>query len=253
MTSPPLDQLVAEIGEAILAGLRPQPKAAPVSASEIARLIDHTLLRPNATAAEVRQLCAEAREHGFFSVCVNPSRAAQCAAELRGCPVLVCTVAGFPLGATTTEAKLAEAEASLRVGAAEIDMVLNIGALKDGAYARAGADIAALARLCRGTDALLKVIIETCLLTDEEKEVACRLAVDAGAHFVKTSTGFSHGGATAADVSLMRRVVGPGTGVKASGGIRTLEDLLVMRKAGASRIGASASVAIVAAAGGCRG
>lgn len=253
MTSSHLDQIVAEIGDAILAGLRPQPAPVPVSRREIARLIDHTLLRPEATAADVRRLCGEAREHGFYSVCVNPVRAALCTAELRGSQVAVCTVAGFPLGASATEAKLAEAEAALRVGAAEVDMVLDIGALKDGNHARVRADIAALARLCRGAGALLKVIIEACLLTGEEKEAACRIAADAGAHFVKTSTGFSTGGATVADIRLMRRVVGSQVGVKASGGIRTLDDLLAMKAAGASRIGASASVAIVAAAGEAHG
>lgn len=252
MTLPQFNQLVAEIGDAILAGLRPQPASAPVSRREIAQMIDHTLLRPEATAADVRRLCAEARDHGFFSVCVNPVRAALCAAELRGSPVVVCTVAGFPLGASATETKLAEAEIGLRVGAAEIDMVLDIGALKDGNHARVRSDIAALARLCHGAGARLKVIIECCLLTDEEKETACRIAVDAGAHFVKTSTGFGAGGAAVADVRLMRRVVGPQIGVKASGGIRTLDDLLAMKAAGASRIGTSAGVAIAVAAGGAR-
>jgi deoxyribose-phosphate aldolase len=254
-----IDQLAAEIAEALLQELRPRPVEAPsapvpaLGPRDIARLIDHTLLRPDASAADVRRLCAEAREYGFYSVCVNPVRAALCAAELRGSPVRVCSVAGFPLGASPVGALLAEAEAALRAGASEIDMVLNVGEFKDGAYARAAAGPAALARLCRDAGALLKVILETCLLTDGEKETACRLAVDAGAHFVKTSTGFGKGGATVADVALMRRAVGPHIGVKASGGIRTLQDLLAMKEAGASRIGASASVAIVQAAGGRRG
>jgi deoxyribose-phosphate aldolase len=210
-------------------------------------MIDHTLLRPEATAAEVRRLCAEAREHEFFSVCVNPYRAALCAAELAGSGLEVCTVAGFPLGASPVGAKLADTETALRAGATEIDMVLNVGALKDGASARVRSEISALAGMCHAAGARLKVILETCLLTDEEKVLACRLAVDAGADFVKTSTGFNRAGATAADIALMRRTVGPAIGVKAAGGIRTLDDLLTMTAAGASRIGASASVAIVEA------
>lgn len=243
-----LDTLVAEIGEAILRELRPLSAPVSINRREVAQLIDHTLLRPEATAAEVRRLCSEAREHGFFSVCVNPSRSALCASELAGTEVAVCAVAGFPLGASTTRSKLIETEAALRSGATEIDMVLDVGALKDGATTLVRSEIAALARLCHGAGALLKVILETCLLTDEEKVQACRLAVEAEADFVKTSTGFSRGGATAADVALMRRAVGPWIGVKASGGIRTLDDLLAMRAAGASRIGASASVAIVQSA-----
>jgi deoxyribose-phosphate aldolase len=164
--------------------------------------------------------------------------------------VAVCTVAGFPLGASATETKLAEAGTALRLGATEVDMVVNVGALKDGEYDRVRAEIAALAAICHGSGALLKVILETCLLTDEEKAAGCRLSVEAGADFVKTSTGFSTGGATAADVALMRATVGPDVGVKASGGIRTLDDLRAMVEAGASRIGASASVAIVQAIAG---
>ncbi len=251
-----MDKIVAEIGETILGELCPRmaapvvETAPPLSRRQVAQLIDHTLLRPGATAAEVRSLCAEAREHGFFSVCVNPARTGLCVAELQGSEVVVCTVAGFPLGASATETKLAEAETALRLGATEVDMVVNVGALKDGEYERVRAEIAALAAICHGSGALLKVILETCLLTDEEKATGCRLSVEAGADFVKTSTGFSTGGATAADVALMRATVGPDVGVKASGGIRTLDDLEAMVAAGASRIGASASVAIVQAIAG---
>jgi deoxyribose-phosphate aldolase len=251
-----LDKIVAEIGEAILGELCPRAAAPVVEAApalsrrQVAQLIDHTLLRPGATAAEFRRLCAEAREHGFFSVCVNPARVGLCVAELQGTRVAVCTVTGFPLGASAAETKLAEAETALRLGATEVDMVVNVGALKDGENARVRAEITALATLCHGAGALLKVILETCLLTDEEKALGCRLSVEAGADFVKTSTGFSTGGATAADVALMRATVGPGVGVKASGGIRTIHDLKAMVAAGASRIGASASVAIVQAVAG---
>lgn len=246
-----LDTLVAEIGESILRDLRPAAVRKPRTAldrKQVARLIDHTLLRPAATAEEVSRLCREAREHRFFSVCVNPGRVAQCVAELAGSGVVVCTVAGFPLGATTADAKLAETATALKLGATEIDMVINVGALKDGETGRVRAEIASLARMCHEAGALLKVILETCLLMDEEKALGCRLAVEAGADFVKTSTGFSTGGATAADIALMRRTVGPKVGVKASGGIRTLDDLLAMVEAGATRIGASASVAMVEAA-----
>jgi len=251
-----LDKIVAEIGETILGELCPRmaapvvEAAPPLNRRQVAQLIDHTLLRPGAAAVEIRRLCSEAREHGFYSVCVNPARVGLCVGELQGSGVVVCTVAGFPLGASATETKLAEAETALRLGATEVDMVVNVGALKDGEYERVRAEIAALAAICHGSGALLKVILETCLLTDEEKATGCRLSVEAGADFVKTSTGFSTGGATAADVALMRATVGPDVGVKASGGIRTLDDLRAMVEAGASRIGASASVAMVQAIAG---
>ncbi len=243
-----LEQLVAEIGDAILNDLRPPAPVSALTRREVARLIDHTLLRPDATAADVHRLCAEAREYEFCTVCVNPVRVAQCVAELRGSGVKVCAVAGFPLGASTVAAQLAEAGTVLRAGAREIDMVIDVGAVKDGAHERAEAGIKAMARLCHGAGALLKVILETCLLTDEEKVLGCRLAAGAGADFVKTSTGFGTAGATVADVALMRRTVGPAMGVKAAGGIRTLRDLEAMAAAGATRIGASASVAIMEAA-----
>lgn len=217
--------------------------------SDLARIIDHTLLKPDAVIAEVEKLCAEARQHSFASVCVNPYWVTAAAGLLANSPVKVCTVVGFPLGANRTEVKLAEAQLALQQGAHELDMVLNIGALKSGIEQAVANDIRALADAAHASQAILKVILETCLLTDSEKELACRIAVDSGADFVKTSTGFSKSGATAEDIALMRRTVGPEIGVKASGGIRTYEDALRMVAAGATRIGASASVAIVTAPG----
>jgi deoxyribose-phosphate aldolase len=283
-----LDQLVAQIGEELLARL---PAAAPpkgeglniphlvcpgcvqrcpqtcaaktreivaagadrVSASErltrvasdLAALIDHTLLKPEATAGDIRRICAEARQYRFASVCVNPHWAPLAAAELRGSGVKTCTVTGFPLGATSTTAKLAETETALRAGAQEIDMVINIGALRSGEADLVKADIEAICRLAHGAGAAVKVILETALLDDAQKILACALAKLAGADFVKTSTGFGPHGATVHDVALMRRVVGGEMGVKAAGGIRTLADLQAMTAAGATRIGASASVRIL--------
>lgn len=213
--------------------------------SRIARLLDHTLLKPDAGQAQIAQLCAEAAGHGCASVCVNPRWVATAAAELHGTPVLVCTVIGFPLGATTTTAKRAEAAGVLRLGADELDMVIDIGALKDGDDARVRLDIRSVVELAHAAGARVKVILETALLNDEQKERGCRLSVEAGADFVKTSTGFAAGGATAEDIARMRRVVGETVGVKASGGIRTYSQLLAMVAAGASRIGASASVQIL--------
>ena len=226
-----------------------------VSASEkltridpsIARLIDHTILRPDATRADVVKVCQEARKYEFASVCVNPYWAALVAAELAGSRVLVCTVVGFPLGATTTESKIAETESALRVGAQEIDMVINVGALRSGDLETVKQDIKGVVVAAHRAGAIVKVILETALLDDNQKATACSLAKLAGADFVKTSTGFGPSGATAHDVALMRMVVGPDMGVKASGGIRTLDDLQKMAKAGATRIGASASVKIVEA------
>ncbi len=214
----------------------------------LAALIDHTILKPEATESEVRKVCAEARQYGFASVCVNPHWVPLVAAELAGTPVKVCTVVGFPLGATSTAAKVCETELAIRAGAQEVDMVMNVGALKGGDVRTVENDIRAVASNCHRGGGILKVIIETALLSDDEKAIACALAKLAGADFVKTSTGFSKHGATAADIALMRKVVGAGMGVKASGGIRTLEDLEAMTEAGASRIGASASVKIVEAA-----
>lgn len=210
----------------------------------VSHMIDHTLLKPDATQDQVAQLCYEAKKHSFASVCVNPSYVKLCADLLKDSDVLVCTVIGFPLGATSTEAKAFEAQKALRDGAMEVDMVINVGALKSRDYERVERDIAAVARAVHAGGAILKVIIEAALLSDEEKVAACQLAKVAGADFVKTSTGFGPGGATAEDVALMRRVVGLGMGVKASGGIRTYEDAKKMIAAGASRIGASASVKI---------
>jgi deoxyribose-phosphate aldolase len=210
-----------------------------------AKLLDHTLLKPEGTREQVAKLCHEAAEYGFYAVMVNPSNIAQCKSELRGADVVVGTVIGFPLGATTSTSKLAEASDSLRLGATELDMVINVGALKSGDRDLVRMEMQSLAHLCHRSGAQLKVIIETALLTTEEKILVCQLAVAAEVDFVKTSTGFSSAGATAADVSLMRGVVGNRIGVKAAGGIRTASDLLLMVDAGASRVGASASVAIV--------
>jgi deoxyribose-phosphate aldolase len=211
----------------------------------VAGLIDHTILKPEATRDEVRQVCAEARKFEFASVCVNSFWTKFAAAELRESPVKVCTVAGFPLGATTTAAKVAETLACLRDGALEIDMVINIGALRGGERDEVAGDIRGVVLASHGHGAIVKVIIETALLQDQEKVLACRLAQDAGADFVKTSTGFSKAGATVADITLMRRTVGKSMGVKASGGIRTLDSVKALVAAGATRIGASASVRIM--------
>ena len=221
---------------------------APVD-GQLGHMIDHTLLKPDATQDQIAQLCFEARKYSFASVCVNPSYVRLCAELLKGSSVVVCTVVGFPLGATPTEVKVYEAQQAIREGASEIDMVINVGAVKSRDYELAERDIASVARACRAGNALLKVIIEAALLTDEEKVIACQLAKVAGADYVKTSTGFGPGGATAADVALMRRVVGPTIGVKAAGGIRTLADAQEMIAAGASRLGASASVKIMQEAG----
>jgi deoxyribose-phosphate aldolase len=218
------------------------------SAPSIARLIDHTLLRPEATRADILRLCAEAHEYNFASVCVNAYWVPLAASQLAGSAVKVCTVVGFPLGATSTEAKVGETEAALRAGAQEIDMVQNIGALRGDDDRAVEEEIALVAAASHRAGAIVKVILETALLNDDQKIVACRLAQMAGADFVKTSTGFGPSGATVPDVELMRRTVGPSMGVKASGGIRTLDDLLKMLAAGATRIGASSSVKIVEAA-----
>ncbi|HFD39523.1 MAG TPA: deoxyribose-phosphate aldolase [Anaerolineae bacterium] len=212
---------------------------------EIARYIDHTLLKPDATQDQIAQLCYEARKYGFAAVCVNPVNVKLCAQLLQGTPVHVCTVVGFPLGATPPEVKAYEAQQAIADGATEVDMVINIGALKSKDYALVERDIATVARVCHTGGALLKVIIEAALLTDEEKVIACQLAKAAGADYVKTSTGFGPGGATVHDVALMRRAVGPEMGVKAAGGIHSYEEAEAMIAAGATRIGASAGVKIV--------
>ena len=285
MSMAELDQLVAEIGEAILARVQGrkqeglgvpemvcpgctqrcvqtcQAKTRTIVAcgadrvtasakvtkvdSALARIIDHTLLKPDATKPEILKVCAEAREYGFASVCINPYWVPTVAAALAGSPVKVCTVIGFPLGANTTEVKVRETEVALRAGAQEIDMVMNVGALKSGDAETVKLDIAAVVEVAHRAGAIVKVILETAYLDDNQKATACALAKLAHADFVKTSTGFGPSGATAHDIALMRSIVGPDMGVKASGGVRTLADVRQMEAAGATRIGASASVKIV--------
>jgi deoxyribose-phosphate aldolase len=215
----------------------------------VAGIIDHTILKADATREEIVKVCREAREYGFASVCVNSYWVPLVRAELAGSPVKVCTTVGFPLGATSTEAKVAETAAAVRVGAQEIDMVINVGALRSGDRDAVRLDIQQVVKVAHEAGAIVKTIIETGYLDDAQKALACTLAKLAGADFVKTSTGFGTSGATAEDVALMRRVVGPEMGVKAAGGIRTLADLQAMVAAGATRIGASAGVKIVEAAG----
>jgi deoxyribose-phosphate aldolase len=225
---------------------RDQPVTADANArTAVAALIDHTLLKPQATEEQIHQLCAEARQFSFATVCVNPVWVPLCAQLLRGSSVGVCTVIGFPLGATLPDVKAFEAQRCVTLGATEVDMVINIGALKSQQYDTVQEDIAAVVSATHALGAKVKVIIETASLSDAEKAEACNLAKAAGADFVKTSTGFGPSGATAEDVALMRRVVGPEMGVKAAGGIRSAADLRAMVAAGATRIGASASVTIV--------
>ena len=248
------DQLIAEVTQQVsrqvdlhrrddMAGAVP-----PVDLNDpaaIAAAIDHTLLKPEATADQIRKLCAEAARHHFASVCINPSYVALAAEALRDSDVPVCTVVGFPLGATPPAVKAYETRQTIKDGAIEIDMVINVGALKSGDYQAVYDDMIAVVDEAHAADALVKVIIEAALLTDAEKVASCLLAVAAGADYVKTSTGFGPGGATVADVALMRRVVGPDIGVKAAGGIKTYADARAMIAAGATRIGASAGVGIV--------
>lgn len=210
---------------------------------EIARMIDHTLLKPEATEEQIRVLCDEAKTYNFASVCVNPVQVSLAAELLKGTQVKVCTVIGFPLGANTSNVKAFEALEAIKQGALEVDMVINVGKLKDKNYDFVKADIKAVVDAAKGK-ALTKVILETCLLTDEEKVIACKLSKEAGADFVKTSTGFNKGGATVEDIKLMRQTVGDMMGVKASGGVRSNSDALAMINAGASRIGASSSIEI---------
>ena len=218
-----------------------------VSKDEMAGMIDHTLLKPVATRNDIVKLCDEARTFGFASVCINPCYVPLAAEQLKGSRVLVCTVIGFPLGSTSTTAKAYEAKQAVKDGAREVDMVINIGAHKDRCEDVVLEDIKAVVEAARAQDpaAITKVIIETCYLTREEKRLACQLARRAGAHFVKTSTGFGTGGATIEDITLMREIVGTGMGVKASGGIKNAAQALAMIRAGASRIGASAGVDII--------
>jgi deoxyribose-phosphate aldolase len=238
---------VDNVGEVVSAGAERLTSSLGVRPTNpnFAPLIDHTLLKPEATADQVAQLCFEAKKYNFASVCVNPGHVKLCADLLKDTPVKVCTVIGFPLGATASEVKVFETENAIKQGATEIDMVINIGALKARDLELVARDIRGVVRASHAAGALTKVILETSLLNEEEKVIACLLCKEAGADFVKTSTGFSTGGATVEDVALMRRVVGPNLGVKASGGIRTRDDVEKMVKAGATRIGASAGVKIV--------
>lgn len=280
-----LNRLVAQIGDELLArlaGVSPSPASSPGPAcagcaegnpeacaqkrreivavgadrlstcdrcgaveERIASLIDHTLLRPEATRQQIVKLCEEARRFGFATVCVNPAWVPLCASLLQGTPVKVCTVVGFPLGATLTDAKRAETEQAVKLGAQEIDMVIQIGALRSGDLDQVYLDIRAVVEAAHRGGAVVKVILEAALLNDEEKMAACTLARLAGAEFVKTSTGFGPSGASVHDVELMRRVVGGEMGIKAAGGIRSFEDFEKMAAAGATRIGASASVKIL--------
>ena len=223
-------------------GLRADPSVYPHG---VATLIDHTLLKPEATVTDIERLCSEAREHGFATVCVNPTWVEFCARALRGARARVCTVVGFPLGATLPEVKALETKRVIENGASEVDMVLNIGALKSNLFPLVHEDIEAVTSVCRRMGAISKVIIETALLNDEEKVKAAVLVRAGDADFIKTSTGFASGGATVADVALLRRVVGPDMGVKAAGGVRDLQSAKAMIDAGADRIGASVGVKIV--------
>jgi deoxyribose-phosphate aldolase len=211
----------------------------------IASLIDHTLLRPDVAAGEIDVLCREAAEYGFRTVCVNPTWVRRSAETLAASAVRVCSVVAFPFGATPPDVKVYEVRRAIADGAQEIDAVMNLGALKSGDMRRFEADIDGIARACREAGALCKIILETSLLTDEQKTAACRVALRAGADFVKTSTGFGPAGATTADVALMRRIIGSAMGVKAAGGIRDLDAAQAMIDAGATRIGTSAGVRIV--------
>ncbi len=250
--SVPVDLLITRVAEDIGATLDLSAALATPDASfvqpdvPLARLIDHTLLKPEATADHITRLCAEAQEYRFASVCVNAAYIALVAQLLQDTPeVAACATIGFPLGATLPEVKAYESSRCIALGATEVDMVINVGALKAKAWKSVYDDIAGVVDAAHAGNALCKVILETCLLTDEEKIAACLISKQAGADFVKTSTGFSSGGATTQDVALMRRVVGPEMGVKASGGIRTYADAQAMIVAGATRIGASAGVRIV--------
>lgn len=259
MKSPIKDQIKTDIVEGLVISTRfdeegnvlsagagyKGPASDSIGKPNLASYIDHTLLKQNATSEQIIQLCMEAKEYQFASVCVNPTHVRLCAELLRNSGVKVCTVIGFPLGANTTSTKVFETQDAIQNGANEIDMVINIGALKTGDYSLVSKDISEIAKVTHIGGAILKVIIETCLLSDEEKVIACILAKQAGADYVKTSTGFSTSGATVEDVTLMRKVVGPDIGVKAAGGVRNLEDAEKMIAAGATRLGASAGVQIM--------
>ncbi len=242
MNIPEILQLAKQYAEELPSA---PPKLTPPDGARIASWIDHTLLKPEATAIQIKSLCQEAVDYEFASVCVNPVYAQLAAGLLSKSPVKTCTVVGFPLGATPTSVKVMETQTSIDGGADEIDMVINIGALKGEAYGQVLNDIQVVTWIAHNQGAIVKVILENVLLTDEEKIIGCLFSKEAGADFVKTSTGFSKGGATLEDVSLMRRVVGEEMGVKAAGGVRNYQDALAMIDAGANRIGASSGVTIV--------
>ena len=250
-------ELIDKISDEIITRLKKLDKTGAVSVNssdssstcnitpaDIAHYIDHTLLKPEATEAQIKKLCEEAVKYGFYSVCVNSSWVEVCAKKLRGTGVKVCAVVGFPLGAMDSRTKAYETRNAIENGADEIDMVINVGALRNGDLINVEEDLRAVIRACRSTTTT-KAIIETCLLTDEEKIIACQLVKKIGYDFVKTSTGFSTAGATAHDVALMRRTIGPKMGIKAAGGIHSFEEALLMIKSGATRLGASAGVKIV--------
>lgn len=247
MNNQQMETLIADIVREVMQRVGAQgamPDAMPAGGQSLAKYIDHTLLKPEATKADICKVCDEAKKYNTASVCVNPSWIGLVAQQLQGTSVTPCVVVGFPLGATCLQVKAAEAAACIAQGAREVDMVMNVGAAKSGEWDLVLKDIEAVVNACRGK-ALVKVILECCLLTDEEKVKACQISKLAGADFVKTSTGFSTGGATVEDIRLMRATVGPNIGVKASGGVRTREDADAMIAAGASRIGASSSKGIV--------
>lgn len=244
-----IDQLIKKITEEVCAQLATESNGiGEVQSNNLASMIDHTLLKPDATADQIKKLCEEAKQYKFASVCVNSSYVPLAYEMLRGSGVAVCTVIGFPLGAATTKSKVQETKESIENGATEVDMVVNIGALKSGDIVQVKRDIESVVIAAKGR-AKTKVIIETCLLTDEEKVKACAIAKAAGADFVKTSTGFSTGGATVEDIELMRKTVGPEMGVKASGGVRGYETAMAMVKAGANRLGTSSGIAIAGGKG----
>ncbi len=248
-------EVVARMGSRAAGGASSSPAAAPAAKAglsaaaglvpgDLARFIDHTLLKPEASVEQVNTLCDEAAKHHFYSVCINSSWVEHCARRLGGSGVKVCAVVGFPLGAMDCRVKGFEARTAIANGADEIDMVMNVGAMKAGDIKTVREDMLAVRRACR-SGIVLKVIIETCLLTDEEKVLACQIAKDVGADFVKTSTGFNKSGATPADIALMRRTVGPKLGVKAAGGVKSFEDAITMIENGATRLGTSSGVLLV--------
>ena len=250
-----IEKLIEKITEEVLKNISDRPDhscgesgcsscSSPLAGEKLAGIIDHTLLKADATVEQVKKLCIEAKDNGFASVCINPCYVPLASQLLFGTGVKVCTVIGFPLGATTTKTKVFETKEAIENGASEVDMVINVGAVKSGDYDLVKNDIESVVIAAKGK-ALVKVIIETCLLTDEEKVKVCTLAKMAGADFVKTSTGFSTGGATVDDIKLMRQIVGADMGVKASGGIKDYDTAAAMVMAGANRLGTSSGIAIV--------